>query len=210
MHALVINNEIVKYGKLPTSARHLETGDWVLGTPGPECGWYLVVDAPRPENTETTTYTRNVELVDGQPTMIWVERPKTEKELVSDLERNAPDLTETIAAKLTSQDNTSPKPWKQPEGAHDAYLPGAIVTDGVGGEEYRNDLSVPNVWGLSTHGWVLVNQPTGPQPWVQPTGAHDAYNIGDQILWTDDLVYASTIDANTYSPATYPAGWQVV
>jgi len=45
--------------------------------------------------------------------------------------------------------------------------------------------------------------------WVQPTGAQDAYNIGDQVTY-EDLVYESTIDANTWSPTGYPSGWNLV
>lgn len=45
--------------------------------------------------------------------------------------------------------------------------------------------------------------------WKQPTGAHDAYNTGDQVTF-EGQVYQSTIDANTYSPTAYPAGWQLI
>ena len=46
----------------------------------------------------------------------------------------------------------------------------------------------------------------GPQPWVQPTGAHDAYNIGDRVTFEGRL-YESKINANVWSPTAYPAGW---
>ena len=42
--------------------------------------------------------------------------------------------------------------------------------------------------------------------WVQPTGAHDAYNIGDKVAFGGST-WESLIDANTYSPTAYPAGW---
>lgn len=35
--------------------------------------------------------------------------------------------------------------------------------------------------------------------WVQPTGAHDAYNKGDQVLYKD-RIWTSLIDANTTVP----------
>lgn len=44
-------------------------------------------------------------------------------------------------------------------------------------------------------------------PYVQPTGAHDAYAKGDYVLW-DDKIYRSLIDANVWSPLAYPAGWE--
>lgn len=44
--------------------------------------------------------------------------------------------------------------------------------------------------------------------WIQPTGAHDAYNKGDIVNYNGTL-YQSLIDGNTYSPEAYPAGWAV-
>lgn len=44
--------------------------------------------------------------------------------------------------------------------------------------------------------------------WSQPTGAHDAYNIGDIVDYNGTL-YKSLIDGNVYSPEAYPAGWEV-
>ena len=45
--------------------------------------------------------------------------------------------------------------------------------------------------------------------WVQPTGSHDAYNIGDKVLF-EGQIYESLINANTYSPTAYPQGWKLV
>jgi len=43
-------------------------------------------------------------------------------------------------------------------------------------------------------------QPAGVIPiWVQPTGAQDAYNIGDQRIY-NEVVYISLIDGNTTVP----------
>ena len=44
--------------------------------------------------------------------------------------------------------------------------------------------------------------------WVQPTGAHDAYNVGDRVIF-EGKVYESLIDSNTWSPTAYPAGWKL-
>lgn len=43
---------------------------------------------------------------------------------------------------------------------------------------------------------------------VQPTGAHDAYMIGDKVTFNGQH-YTSIIDNNVYSPAAYPAGWRL-
>lgn len=60
--------------------------------------------------------------------------------------------------------------------------------------------------------WTEVAKPGEIPVWKQPTGAQDAYNTGDLVHYptADDPVYRSTIDNNVWSPADYPAGWEVV
>lgn len=53
--------------------------------------------------------------------------------------------------------------------------------------------------------WVVVSIDEYPE-WVQPTGAHDAYNTGDKVSYNGKR-YVCTIDANTYAPDVY--GWEV-
>ena len=43
--------------------------------------------------------------------------------------------------------------------------------------------------------------------WVQPTGAQDAYNIGDKVSFQGSI-YESLINANVWSPTAYPQGWK--
>ena len=45
--------------------------------------------------------------------------------------------------------------------------------------------------------------------WVQPTGGHDAYNVGDKVIY-EGKVYESVIDGNAHSPAANPAGWKEI
>lgn len=49
----------------------------------------------------------------------------------------------------------------------------------------------------------------GVDVWVQPTGAHNAYNTGDRVHYpdADGPIYVSTIDGNTWAPDAYPQGW---
>lgn len=49
---------------------------------------------------------------------------------------------------------------------------------------------------------------SGHETWKQPTGAHDAYNIGDIVNYNGTL-YKSLIDGNVWAPDVYPAGWEV-
>ncbi len=47
-------------------------------------------------------------------------------------------------------------------------------------------------------------------PWVKPTGAHDAYQVGEHMIWTDGKVYRCNTAAVVHSPAEIPAVWGVV
>ena len=45
--------------------------------------------------------------------------------------------------------------------------------------------------------------------WVQPTGAHDAYNVGDRVRY-QGKIWESTINGNVWAPDVYPAGWKEI
>lgn len=116
------------------------------------------------------------------------------------------------------------------------YGKGECCTEG--GKVYRSTID-NNVWAPSAYpqGWEEVSiddgpiepapeEPGGdeviepepkPEPeepetypeFVQPTGAHDAYQIGDRVLY-NGKVYESTIANNAYSPDAYPQGWKLL
>ena len=113
--------------------------------------------------------------------------------------------------------------WAQPSGAHDAYNVGDIVN--YNGKLYQSTIN-GNVWAPDVYpaGWELVEntEPEEPEPgggenpepteypeFVQPTGAHDAYNVGDRVTY-NGKVYESTMNGNVYSPDAYPEGWKEV
>jgi hypothetical protein len=53
--------------------------------------------------------------------------------------------------------------------------------------------------------WRRFYEPeAGPQPWVQPQGAHDAYNIGDRVTYQGNT-WESTVNANVWAPGVF--GW---
>lgn len=114
------------------------------------------------------------------------------------------------AAERSLDPADGPAEWVQPTGAHDAYPNGWHVL--------RNDkewvsLIPANVWEPGVSGWREVvregddGTPAAPPEWVQPTGAHDAYNSGDRVTF-EGMTYTSLINGNTWSPAAYPQGWR--
>ena len=53
--------------------------------------------------------------------------------------------------------------------------------------------------------WKTVSVDEYPE-WAQPTGAHDAYNIGDKVTYNGQH-YVCTSNGNVYAPDVY--GWQL-
>ena len=56
--------------------------------------------------------------------------------------------------------------------------------------------------------WTEISVEEWPE-WAQPSGAQDAYMIGDKVTYNGQH-YISLIDNNTWSPEAYPAGWQLM
>ena len=54
--------------------------------------------------------------------------------------------------------------------------------------------------------WVAVSIDEYPE-WVQPTGAHDAYNIGDKVTH-NGKTWVSDVDNNVWEPGVY--GWKCI
>ena len=54
--------------------------------------------------------------------------------------------------------------------------------------------------------WVAVSIEEYPE-WVQPTGAHDAYNVGDKVTYKGNH-YVCDINGNVYAPDVY--GWTLI
>lgn len=66
----------------------------------------------------------------------------------------------------------------------------------------QDDWTPPQVPAL----WVRTSTEEWPE-WIQPTGAHDAYNTGDKVSHNDKH-WISTMDANVYAPGVY--GWDFI
>lgn len=60
--------------------------------------------------------------------------------------------------------------------------------------------------GAAVSLWVKIADPAIEWPqWVQPTGAHDAYQKGAQVSHNGKR-YTSSVDANVWEPGVY--GWK--
>lgn len=100
-------------------------------------------------------------------------------------------------------------PWRQPAGAHDAYPEGWEVSHN--GTAWVSTTPA-NVWEPGVSGWrEKVTDPGAGEPgvpeWVQPTGAHDAYALGDLVTYQGST-YQSLMDGNVCNPRDYPQGWK--
>lgn len=61
------------------------------------------------------------------------------------------------------------------------------------------------------NGGVKPEESTEEYPaYVQPTGAHDAYNTGDKMTYTDGNKYICQMDGCVWGPDVYPQGWKKV
>ena len=169
-------------------------------------GIFEVIETVKPADDAATVAERSVELVKGKPTTVWTERDVTTAEVFNAEQQAAPDTTAVLIARLIAAD--IPALWRQPQGAHDAYLPGAIVLDDKG-DRWRNDLGTANVWPVTNlHAkWTNLDfvKPVGPQPWVQPTGAHDAYKLNEQVTHKGQTWTNTGSDANAWEPGVF--GW---
>lgn len=47
-------------------------------------------------------------------------------------------------------------------------------------------------------------------PYAAPTGAHDAYQDGEYMIWTDGQIYRCNTDNTVWGPDTLPGAWEVV
>jgi rhamnose utilization protein RhaD (predicted bifunctional aldolase and dehydrogenase) len=103
-YAQVIDGKIETVGRLPESGEELVGRAWVMGLSNASvakqeaCGWFVLNDdAVRPADTAEESSDRTIELVNGQPTVVFTVRPKTDAELTADAEQAERDaVTERI------------------------------------------------------------------------------------------------------------------
>lgn len=133
-----------------------------------------------------------------------------------------PDVDISHYKKIGFAEGTSYQIWSQPYGATDCYMKDDIVS--YEGTLYKSLVDY-NVWSptCGTSGlWEKYTEETPEEPdtgdkedpeeptkpeypeFVQPTGAHDAYNTGDIVSYEGRL-YICNVDACVYAPNTQGA-----
>lgn len=112
--------------------------------------------------------------------------------------------------------------WRQPLDQYDSYklvnaFTGAADACIYNGKTWRTKVD-NNVWEpaagqlwdeIDAAGNIVVPPANEYPQWVQPTGGHDAYKVGDKVTFNGQR-YTSKINGNVWSPTGYPAGWQAV
>lgn len=91
----------------------------------------------------------------------------------------------------------------------------AVVVAAVEGYAALRGVSVLAAWRALVPEGVQVPVEPDPAPvpdapaYVQPTGAHDAYQAGDRVTF-QGRVYEAVINAVVWSPLAYPQAWKEV
>ena len=125
------------------------------------------------------------------------------RETLANAGRAMDDIARSV---LAAQGITDGDEWVQPTDATNAYPKDWTVTHD--GKTWVS-LTPANVWEPGVSGWREVVEEGGVPEWVQPTGAHDAYQTGDHVMF-EGAEYVSLIDGNTWSPTAYPQGWEKI
>ena len=125
------------------------------------------------------------------------------RETLANAERAMDDIARSV---LAAQGVTDGDEWVQPTDATNAYPKDWTVTHD--GKTWVS-LTPANVWEPGVSAWREVVEEGATPEWVQPTGAHDAYQTGDTVTF-EGAEYVSLIDGNTWSPTAYPQGWEKI
>ena len=111
-------------------------------------------------------------------------------------ERAAQQIRDLTMQVLDATGRENGAEWVAPVGAHDSYPEGWEVTHNG---KLWTSLIAGNVFEPGVSGWREVTADGSPSEWVQPTGAHDAYPVGAEVLH-DGKRWVSLVDANVWRP----------
>lgn len=122
-----------------------------------------------------------------------------------------PSRATSLFTEILTDESGEPREWVQPSSTN-PYLTGDKVI--YNGKIYES-LIDNNIWSPADYpsGWREIieesDEPTEEiSEWIQPDSTNP-YMIGDKVMF-EGLKYQSLIDNNIWSPATYPAGWQLI
>lgn len=82
----------------------------------------------------------------------------------------------------------------------------AVIQEHASMEHWQPD-STPSLYKV-LNSTVEAGTDVVIQEWKQPLGSHDAYQLGDKVIF-EGKIYESIIANNTWSPTGYPAGWKL-
>ena len=145
-------------------------------------------------DADTTELRRLKRMIDGE---------LSRRETLANAGRAMDDIARSVLAARGQVDGDE---WVQPTDATNAYPKDWTVTHD--GKTWVS-LTPANVWEPGVSGWREVAEEGATPEWVQPTGAHDAYQTGDTVTF-EGQEYKSLIDGNTWSPTDHPQGWEKI
>jgi hypothetical protein len=183
--------------------------------------------------TQKIDSNRVIDLSKKEWRLEWVITNKSPNELIEDVNKNALDVDDTVRQMASERliDNmavtirSEAKLLSDSDALNSAnlfppYKIGQIYNLGdrfyypfnnklykVIGASHTSQLDWKPTTAISLY--VEVTPPGVIAPWKQPGGAYDAYKIGDKVTF-DGFTWESVINANVWSPTTYPAGWKKI
>lgn len=123
-----------------------------------------------------------------------------------------PTIAPTIKDSAIVTLNSFAPEWK----TNHEYKKGEFITYNDRYFRVSQDHTSQDTWHPGDEGtealyYEIVIAPDGIIVWKQPTGEYDAPDKGDARHYpdADSPIYISTIDNNSYSPDTYPQGWEL-
>lgn len=131
-----------------------------------------------------------------------IAQEQADREFLKEAPEKANQLAEHYAI---ASGAVSGGPWVQPTGSHDSYPSGWTVTHL--GKEWVN-ITPANVWEPGVSGWREKSLDGAANEWIQPTGAHDAYQVEERVLH-NGKVWVSQTDGNVWEPTLSDAGWDL-
>ncbi len=121
---------------------------------------------------------------------------------------------EIVFEGITKAEDQTAKIWKPVTGAHDIFKLGEVVEHN--GKKYVSNHHA-NSWEPGTleylNLWIEIGATESNEilPWVQPTGAHDSYQVGNKVTHKGFTWECTTGDGsgnNSWEPGVY--GWKKI